>query len=174
MNQKLITVGVVLALVLGIAGFFMGGKTIINTPAGAAVSSFFTENDYGYGGVALRSERVKLVGTAASTTVCVIPAPRTASSTVEKISYAATSATGTDMDLIIYKSVSAYLATTAITDRVVLSANTNMRVVATSSTLGNTIYAPGDVLVFRSTVAGGGNGVSSPTNGGCQASWILL
>lgn len=175
--------GVVAALVVSVLGFFNGDTTIVNPveirqvpvdiSTGANASSFFTENDYGVGGVHKLAKRVALNGTAASTTVCAIPAPTGATSTLTFFSYAANSATGTQMDLIAYKSASPWLATTALTDRALLAANTNERVIGTTTAM-DTLFTSGDYVVVRSTVAAGGAGATSPTSGACQVEFTKL
>lgn len=178
--NKILGGGVVVAVVLSVVALLSGGNTsvverVIEKTGATPGSEVFT-NNFSFGGVRHWAYNVPLKGTAASTTVCVIPAPPNASSSLQFFSYAANSATGTQMDLIAYRSASPWVNTTAITDRVLVAGNTHERIVSTTTTMNSSanVFTNGQYLVVRSVVGAGGNGTSSPTNGACQAVFTEL
>lgn len=178
MNKQNLVWGAVAAVVLLVGVYFpIGGSTVVERvvrEVGATPGSDFSGPAMTVGGLSEWSYAVPLKGTAASTTICVIKAPPTASSSLVYFGYFGTTGTGTAMLLKTYKSASPWLTTTQIGANVPLAANTYTASKATSTGLDSAgaLFGASDYLVVTAVVAAGGAGTSSPTAGHCAAQFM--
>lgn len=165
MKEKLLVVGVVIALILGALGVSKEGVVTIKEIATGAVSSPDLGSYAVIGGNVLRGGSTKSL-TQATTTVCAIQSPSATSTLVTGSIKLAVSST-TAATVTIAKSANPYATTTSL-GAVTIAANAQGQAVA--STTGSHIFSPNTYLVVGMA---GGIGTFSPT-GECRALFMEI
>lgn len=173
-KNKLLSIGVVIALVVSLGSLALGHKEIVRevqTQAGG-ISSDLGTSWFSFGGVRQWAYHKEMNGDAASTTICAIQAPQVASSSLQYLGVRESTSSTTASSITFYKSKSQWVATTQI-GADAFGANQNDVVIVATSTVLDTktaLFSKDDWIVVRQT---GGTGTFSPV-GSCGARWTQI
>lgn len=168
MKNKLITLGVVVALALASLGLY---TQVNDEPLAAQSQQVVDGNRFNVEGVQQYFTRRALAQ--ATTTICAIRSPQ-ATSTLDHASVRFTVSSTTASIITIAKATTAFATTTIIGNQVSIAANAQATIIATTTsaqvTSQTAVFAPNDWLVIGMQ---GGIGTMSPT-GICQAKFTEI
>jgi len=169
MKNILTTIGIILAIVLGFAGYTKQAETPVVNNVGALSSPDIISPYLRWGGVASYAASQPMQ--TATTTLCWFENPSTGTSTIESVTFQVNTGTSTAANITIATSTTRYATSTndtpLVANQAVLSGGTATHGFR-SSTGRNFLLGPSEYVVVRTA----GAGLNGYTFGGlCQATF---